>query len=84
MDRPDEPDIGLALAALALCESLMVSLIDKGVLKPHEFEEILETARDSHANASPGTYSVADHRRAANILRMILHRSNGIRGSSRL
>jgi len=84
MKRPDHPDIALSLAALAVCESLIITLVDKGMLSSDEFEEILETAQDSHANATPDTYTVEDHQRAAKILRTILHRSNGIRGTARL
>ncbi|MEQ8655436.1 MAG: hypothetical protein RIC87_23485 [Kiloniellales bacterium] len=78
------PASAAAIAALSICESLIISLIEKGLLDPAEFEEIFEVARDAHLNAAPTDFSLNDHRRAANILRRIQVSANAVRGSSYL
>lgn len=81
----DEPsEAAVALAALSVCESLIISLVEKGVLDASEYEEILESARESHLNAVPHTFSHRVHRRAADILRRVLTKSNSIRGAAHL
>ncbi len=70
-----------AIAALSLCESLIISLIEKGLLDTAEFEEIFDGARGAHVNATPGSFSLSEHRSAAEILRRIQVSANSIRAT---
>lgn len=84
MDKDELSDAAVALAALSMCESLIVSLVEKGVLDASDYEEIVESARESHLNAVPHAFSHRIHRRAADILARILTKSNSIRGAAHL
>ncbi|SMF78958.1 hypothetical protein SAMN06265365_13430 [Tistlia consotensis] len=65
---------GVALAALSICESLLISLMERGLLDEAELEEVLESARDANLQAEPGPFSRGDHAEAAALLRQILVR----------
>ncbi|GAB5468484.1 MAG: hypothetical protein Kilf2KO_15140 [Rhodospirillales bacterium] len=84
MGRGTTPDAAVALAALSICESLIIALVEKGLLDPSELEEIVESARSSHLKAQPTDFSSGEHRQAAEILRRILANSNSIRGTAHL
>ena len=80
----DDKDKSIAsgLAALSICESLIICLIEKGVLDKMEFDEILEVARDAHERSSPERFTRKDHEAAASIIQQIILRSNSVRGAS--
>ncbi len=73
-----------ALAALSACESLMIALMEKGLLERAEFEEIIESARLTHLHAEPAAFKSSDHMQAAEILRRIQSGANSLRGSGHL
>ncbi len=70
---------GAALAALAICESLLIALIEAGLLDEAEREEILEAALEAHRASPAGRYSKSDHDEAAEIIRRMLVRSDSTR-----
>lgn len=70
------------LAALSICESLIVCLVEKGLLDAMEFDAILEDARSAHENSTPQNYSREDHKLAAALISRIMAKSNSVRGAS--
>lgn len=65
-------------AALAICESLLLSLTETEVLDPAEARAILADAASAHRNAMPGAADPALHDAAAVIIELILRRGNSI------
>lgn len=52
-DRTDTA-VGAALAGLTLCESLIVALVEKGILDEAEVDEICDVAREAQLRARNG------------------------------
>jgi hypothetical protein len=82
----DEESLNLAsgLAALSISESLIICLVEKGILDAMDFETILETARDAHERCTPQNFTRQDHDRAAAIITQIIAGANSVRGTSLL
>ena len=82
MSTDDGLSSGAALAALAICESLLISLVEKGVLDEVDREEILEAALETHdaAEGADQRFSREQHERAVEIIRRVLVRSDGSSG----
>lgn len=76
MAAEDSGATGTALAALTICESLLIALLEKGVLDDAEREEILEAALDAQSAAATGLYTREEHDQATEIIRRMLVRSN--------
>ena len=51
MSERTDTAVGAALAGLTLCESLIVALVEKGVLVEDEVDEICEVARAAQLRA---------------------------------
>ncbi|BDA83581.1 hypothetical protein Sa4125_11230 [Aureimonas sp. SA4125] len=72
------PDVN-GSAALAICESLLLSLNDRNILPEREIVGILKDAATAHAD-DPGTDGLADHHRAvAALINAILSGGNSVR-----
>lgn len=69
------------LAALSICESLLISLAEKGVLDHDEACFVLEDALDSHQQAIDEGGARAAHEAAAQLIRLIIANSNSVRGA---
>jgi hypothetical protein len=82
MSEGEDRSVASGLAALSICESLIICLIEKGVLDAMEFESIMETAREAHEHCTPHAFTRQDHDRAAAIITQLLARSNSVRGAS--
>jgi hypothetical protein len=68
------------LAALSICESMLLSLTDTGVIDGKEAKAILEDAAAAHRNASGVADGRAgDHREAAAIIEAIIIGGNSVR-----
>ena len=74
-DRSRSPG---SLAALSICEGLLIALVEKGVLDWDEVSETLEAAVDAHRNADPDRAG-GGHDRAAREILNLLHKLNGLR-----
>ncbi|HMB75510.1 MAG TPA: hypothetical protein VKN76_03865 [Kiloniellaceae bacterium] len=72
------------LAALTICESLLVALSEKGILDDDEATLILEDAMNSHQTAIGEGRAVLLHQAAARLIRLIMVNANSVRGSSKL
>lgn len=73
MSEPTPEAVGLA--ALAVCESLMIALMEEGVLDKDEAQGVLEDAMCAHDNAAQSKGRTEVHRAAA---RLIEHINDGI------
>lgn len=74
----DEKDAA-PLVAISICEALMVSLVEKGLLDWEEIQDTLEAAMDSHLQAGANGFTREDHAEAARMIQSILRRSNAVR-----
>jgi hypothetical protein len=67
-------DTGLAagVAALAICEALLLELGALKVLSAKGVTDVLHDAADAHGNGDPRTHSEAVHTEAAAIIKAII------------
>lgn len=75
---PTLPDIA-GLAALSICESLLLALNDRDILPEREIVGILSDAAATHANAAPGDDREATHKAVAALINKILDGGNSVR-----
>lgn len=69
-----------AEASLAICESLILSLRESGVLSDGEVDGLLEDAMNSHLNAAATAAEMEIHREAAALIEAIRTGSTVLRG----
>lgn len=67
------------LAALAICESLLLSLTESKILAAGEAKSILEDAAAAHRNAIGLSHDDGRHRAAAEVIDLILAGGNSVR-----
>jgi hypothetical protein len=67
------------LAALAICESLLLALTESKVLAVGEARSILEDAAVANRNAIPLTPDDERHEAAATVIELILAGGNSVR-----
>jgi len=67
------------LAALAICESLLLSLTENKVLGAGEARAVLEDAAAANRNAIPLTSDGGHHEGAAAVIELILAGGNSVR-----
>ena len=65
-------------AALAICESLLLSLTESAVIDAGEAKAVLTDAASAHRNAMPDAADPAVHAAAAEIIEIIIKRRNSI------
>ena len=70
------------LAALAICESLLLSLTESKTLATGEARSILEDAAAANRNAIPLTPDGGNHEAAAAVIELILAGGNSVRFES--
>jgi len=66
-------------AALAICESLLLSLTENKLLAVDEARAILEEAAAANRNAAPRSADGAQHAAAAGVIELILAGRNSVR-----
>ena len=66
-------------AALAICESMLLSLTENKVIDATEAKAILQDAAAAHRNAIPLLADGAAHDQAATLIEAILERGNSVR-----
>lgn len=71
------PDIA-GIAALTICESLLLALNDRNVLPEREIVGILKDAAATHSNA-PSGHSDATHQAVAALINKIIDSGNSVR-----
>jgi hypothetical protein len=75
------PSGAAGLAALSICESLLLSLTESGVLGKVEARAILTDAASAHRNAMPMARDPALHQAAAEVIELIAAARNSIHGA---
>jgi hypothetical protein len=73
------PSPAAGLAALSICESLLLSLVDGGIIDAAEAKVILEDAATAHRNAIVLTTDGTAHAAAATLIDAILAGGNSVR-----
>ena len=66
-------------AALAICESMLLSLTEKGIIDETEARAILEDAAAAHRNSIPLVVDGAAHDEAASLIEAMLKGGNSVR-----
>lgn len=74
-DRPDYS----GMAALSICESLLLALNDRNILPEKEIMGILRDAADSHSEAANLDSDSKAHQEAANLINKIIAGGNSVR-----
>jgi hypothetical protein len=74
----------IALAAIAILESLMVTLVERKLVDPDDLQEAMQAAIDSHLHAEPSALTKEDHRAAARVIQRFRQGANSVRASARL
>lgn len=64
------------LAALSICEALLLALNDRGLLPEHEILGILRDAAATHENAVGTEFETEDHRAVADLINAIIAGGN--------
>ena len=66
------------LAALGICESLMLALTDRNILSDKDARDLLNDVAETHTNAAAGSESPEKHQAVVDIIRRILAGKNGV------
>jgi hypothetical protein len=74
----DVPDVA-GMAALAICESLLLALNDRNILPEHEIVGILKDAAEAHANAAENGSDAEMHKAVAALINKIIAGGNSVR-----
>jgi hypothetical protein len=67
------------MAALSVCEALLLALNDAGILPEKEIVGVLTDAAATHENAVGSAADVESHQAAAALLRRIIAGGNSVR-----
>ncbi|MCD9150105.1 hypothetical protein [Pseudophaeobacter flagellatus] len=67
------------MAALAVCEALLLALNDAGILPEKEIMGVLTDAAATHENATGSEADVERHQAAAALIRRIIAGGNSVR-----
>ena len=74
----DIPEVA-GIAALAICESLLLALNDRNILPEHEVVGILKDAAEAHTNAAENGEDVEMHKAVAALINKIIAGGNSVR-----
>ncbi len=66
------------LAALAICESLLLALTELKVIDDHEKRGVLEDAAATHHGAAAISTDITVHQHAAALIQRMISGSNGV------
>lgn len=69
----------IGLAALSMCESLLISLKERGLLDESDVDALLSDAAKSHAEAARTSHSASLHNRAREVIRLVQSGTNSVR-----
>lgn len=76
--------VAISLAAVSICESLIIALIEKGLMSRAEIDDAIVAGIESHNSADPAALSADDHHDAAQVMQNILTGANSIRAAAHL
>ena len=66
------------LAALGICESLMLALTDRKIISDKEARDLLNDVATTHTNMAVASTSPERHQAVVDIIRRILAGKNGV------
>jgi hypothetical protein len=67
------------MAALSICEALMLALNDANILPEQEIMGVLKDAAEAHRNVAETDADFEDHQAAAILIRKIITGGNSVR-----
>lgn len=67
------------MAALTICEALLLALNDAQILPEHEIMGILKDAADTHENAGGSEADIEHHKATASLIQQIIVGGNSVR-----
>ncbi|MDN5569271.1 MAG: hypothetical protein L0G27_11105 [Paracoccus sp. (in: a-proteobacteria)] len=67
------------IAALSICEALLLALNDHNILPEREIVGVLQDAAESHQNATGTEEEVTSHRAVARLINHIIAGGNSVR-----
>ena len=67
------------IAALSICEALLLAMNDRGLLPEHEILGVLHDAAATHENAVGTEIETARHRAVADLINTIIAGGNSVR-----
>lgn len=67
------------IAALSICEALLLALNDAKILPKREILGVLEDAAVTHENAGGSDFEIEEHRAVARLINKIIAGGNSIR-----
>lgn len=76
--------LAMSLAAVSICESLIIALKERELLEADEIDEVIRSAIESHMRAEPSVLSAENHADAAQVMERILTGANAIRAAAHL
>lgn len=80
MDDFDEhQDAACGIAALSICESLLIALSDLEIMSTREIDGVLADAAGAHRNAGGTGEVAAMHRSVADIIERIISREDALK-----
>ena len=74
----DPKNIAPGLAALSICESILISLQDLKIVSAKEVSAILEDAAEAHRNADQSFQDPALHREVVDLIERIVAGGNSV------
>ena len=78
IDPTDPKSIAPGLAALSICESLLISMSDLKIASAKEISGILEDAATAHRNASESSSDQVLHLEVVSVIERIIAARNSI------
>lgn len=75
---PDQTDYS-GMAALSICEALLLALNDQKILPEHEIVGVLRDAAATHENAIGPQTDMETHREVSDLIKRIIAGGNSVR-----
>lgn len=79
MKKPELTTQADGMAALGICESLLLALTDLKIMKEEDARDLINDVAATHQEAALSAASPADHNAVVAIMRRILAGKNGVR-----
>ena len=76
-----EHSTGSGVAALSICEALLLALNDAKVLPESEIMGVLKDAATTHENADGSDIEIKEHKEVAQLINRIIAGGNSVRRS---
>ena len=78
-DRHETDKATAGVAALSICESLLIARNDLKIIDDKETRAILQDAAETHRSAIAGSTNAAEHQAVADLIDRIVEGKNSVR-----